>query len=162
MAKTAAERDPTMLQPATITHLLRRAGEATLESWTSEWRQRVGMGWFAWANRLPPRLKPRKHFVNTKREVYGRLLQCRTGHAFTGEYYARMVPTEATDCSCGHPYQTRQHILQDCEEFDEHRHILTDVDETLSMTELLGTEDGIAALAAFLNASSAFRKQRPT
>ncbi|KAG1725509.1 hypothetical protein EDB19DRAFT_262509 [Suillus lakei] len=40
------------------------------------------------------------------------LLQCRTGHGFTGEYYVSFVPTEPISCLCGEPRQTpRTHYV---------------------------------------------------
>jgi hypothetical protein len=49
--------------------------------------------------------------LGDKREVFGRLLQCRTGHGYTGEFYSRFVPDENVDCLCGEPLQTREHII---------------------------------------------------
>ncbi|KZT71019.1 hypothetical protein DAEQUDRAFT_683813, partial [Daedalea quercina L-15889] len=102
--------------------------------------------------------KPRKHFLNLPREVLGRVLQCRTGHGFIGEYYRSFVPTEQVDCPCGAPCQTRQHVLQDCPRHEPYRDILREVSKTIDLPTVLGTEDGIAALAQFLEKSGAFTK----
>jgi hypothetical protein len=40
------------------------------------------------ADRTPPAWKPKARFTSNKREVYGRLIRCRTGQAFIGDYYA--------------------------------------------------------------------------
>ncbi|KAG1882617.1 hypothetical protein F4604DRAFT_1741814 [Suillus subluteus] len=71
-------------------------------------------GRFGLANRLLPTLKPQKNLTNTPREVYGRLIRCRTVHGFLGEYYASFVLTEPTSCLCGEPRQTREDILRGC------------------------------------------------
>ncbi|KAL4064721.1 hypothetical protein V8B97DRAFT_1875867, partial [Scleroderma yunnanense] len=68
---------------------------------------------FAVVDRLPITLKPPEHFSTTTREVYGRLIQCRTGHAFLGEYYTKFVPSEVS-CRCGHNMQTCSQVLVDC------------------------------------------------
>ncbi|KAG6805073.1 hypothetical protein H0H92_004994, partial [Tricholoma furcatifolium] len=76
------------------------------------------------------------------------------------EYYAKFVPTESTACPCGERFQTREHILTECELYEEHREILREVDNDLDIGLLLGTEDGIKALlvAKFLALSGAFTK----
>ncbi|KAJ7048584.1 hypothetical protein C8F01DRAFT_1004247 [Mycena amicta] len=112
------------------------------------------------ANRIAPSVRPTRHFLalDEKREVFGRLVQCRTGHCFTGEYYARFVPSEDVDCPCGEPMQTREHIFCECPRYADHRHLLRKGSPHLSMPELVGTKKGITALSAFLEASGAFTK----
>ncbi len=107
---------------------------------------------------LPPSLKPRKHFALTNRELYGRLIQCRTGHAFLGEYYRRFVPSEDPSCPCGAVVQTRAHVIQDCDLLEDARSILYNFDVTLSLPELLGTPKGIDALTQFIRRSGTFKK----
>lgn len=118
-----------------------------------EWKRNVHKAGFAAANHLPPKLKPRKHFVQTPREVFGRIVQCRTGHVFIGEYYATIVPYKPVDCICEDGYQTRAHSLRDCPRSNDHRHILVKGSLTMSMYELLGSEKWVRALTA---ASGAF------
>ncbi|KZT33261.1 hypothetical protein SISSUDRAFT_970739, partial [Sistotremastrum suecicum HHB10207 ss-3] len=89
---------------------------------------------------------------------YGRVTQCRTGHAFIGDYYAKFVQAESTACPCGHHHQTRAHILQDCPRYDECRGILKDFDREISITRLLNEEKGIAALADFMRLTGAYTK----
>src|SRR5262249_52994100 len=88
-------------------------------NWVKEWQDKPKRGRFAIANRLPPSLKPTERLTDTKREVFGRLTQCRTGHCFCGEYYDSFVPTETVSCPCGELFQTRDHILRDCPRYDE-------------------------------------------
>jgi len=128
------------------------------EKWVAEWTQTAPTGRFASANRLTPQTKPRQYFFDLPREVYGRVLQCRTGHGFIGEYYSQFVPSESVDCPCGAPYQTRRHLLQACPRYDEHRHILQAVSDTIDIPTILGTAEGIAALACFLVKSGALTK----
>ncbi|EJD47861.1 hypothetical protein AURDEDRAFT_61486, partial [Auricularia subglabra TFB-10046 SS5] len=84
---------------------------------------------------------------------------CRLGHAFMGEYYQRHVPSEDVACPCGKHLQTRDHILLDCERYDEHRHHLAALRPDLNGTHaLLSTRKGISALAKFIQSSGAFTK----
>ncbi|KAG2037848.1 hypothetical protein BDR03DRAFT_956343 [Suillus americanus] len=95
---------------------------------------------FTLTNRLPPTLKPRKHFTSTPRKVCGHLIQCRTGHGYLGEYYVSFVPTEPTSCLCGDPRPTREHILRDCPLFTQL--YLREVSHDIILNEILGTEKG--------------------
>ncbi|KAJ6528059.1 hypothetical protein B0H19DRAFT_969320 [Mycena capillaripes] len=110
------------------------------------------------ANRFPPSLKPTPHFKSLKREVFGRVTQCRIGHCFTGEYYNQFVHSENVDCPCGEILQTREHILRECPQYAEQRPILEAISRDASLPEILGTREGIAALAKFLEESGAFTK----
>ncbi|GBE87945.1 hypothetical protein SCP_1201710 [Sparassis crispa] len=142
----------------TRAHALRRANEKAFERWTAEWKKTAPTGRFASANRLPPQTHPRKPFTDLPREVFGRLVQCRTGHAFLGEYYAQFVPSETVDCPCGAHFQTRKHILQDCPRYNNYRHILREASKTIDIPTILGTTAGIAALGCFLQESGALTK----
>lgn len=137
---------------------MRRSRESVLSKWTAQWQMTINTGRFAEANRLPPRMKPRDHFVDLPRKLYGRVTQCRLGHAFLGEYYSTHVPSEPVDCPCGAPLQTRTHLLRDCHDHDEAREILYEFSPNLSITDILGSEKGIVALAKFLQASDTFSK----
>jgi ribonuclease HI len=142
---------------------LRKAKGKLIGTWTKEWKSRPKSGRFAMADRMPPKLKTTERFIKTKREVFGRLIQCRTGHGFLGEYYKQFVPDENVDCPCGEPFQTREHILRDCPKYQTHRHILEEVSRDISLPEILGTEKGIEALIDFLEESGAFTKTgKPT
>ncbi|KAJ6527368.1 hypothetical protein B0H10DRAFT_2155546 [Mycena sp. CBHHK59/15] len=81
--------------------------------------------------------------------------EARESHA---EYYSRFVPSENVNCPCGEAHQTREHILRVCPRYEDHRHLLRDVSRDISLPEILGTKDGIAALAKFLEESGAFTK----
>ncbi|KNZ73242.1 hypothetical protein J132_08010 [Termitomyces sp. J132] len=145
-----------------MTNAKRRAKERALEGWRNEWQKTPPTGGFAVANRLPPRWKLREHVTDTPREVFGRMTQCRTKHTFIGEYYAKFVPNKKTDCPCGIQLQMREHIIQECLKYEEHQHILQEVDKNLELGILLGTEEGLKALARFLKKSGAFTKTGTT
>ncbi|KAJ7774347.1 hypothetical protein DFH07DRAFT_693119, partial [Mycena maculata] len=98
---------------------------------------------YAIANRFPPSLRPSAHFKELKREVFGRVTQCRIGHCFIGEYYSIFVPSEDVDCPCGEVFQTREHVLRECPLYEDQRHILKEVSKDVSLPEILGTKKGI-------------------
>ncbi|KAF7330237.1 RnaseH domain transposon factor [Mycena venus] len=142
----------------TRSHALHKAKEKVQKSWVKEWKAAPKTGNYAIANRFPPSLKPTPHFKSLKREVFGRVTQCRIGHCFSGEYYSRFVPSENVNCPCGEEFQTREHILRVCPRYEDQRHILRSVSRDISLPEILGTKDGITALAKFLEESGAFTK----
>ncbi|KNZ72136.1 hypothetical protein J132_04417 [Termitomyces sp. J132] len=129
-----------------------------MEKWRREWIRTAPTGGFARANKFPPSWKPRQHVWETSREVFSQLTQCRTKHGFIGEYYARFVPNKRTDCPCGEHLQTRDHIIQDCRRYETHREILREADENLDIGNLLGSKEGLRAMAKFLEKSGAFTK----
>ena len=88
--------------------------------------------------------------------MFGRLVQCRTGHAYTGEFFRQFFPGESVNCACGEDLQTYEHILRMCTRYTGHRGSLQDENREIALPELLGTLKGIAALTAFLQDSGAF------
>jgi ribonuclease HI len=142
----------------TRSNAMRRAKEKTLSKWTAEWKATVRRGGFGDANRIPPKSKPTKLFKETSREVFGRIVQCRTGHGYIGEYYSRMHIDEKIDCPCGEDVQTREHILCECPSYNEHQYILKKVSRDVGIQEILGTKKGLEALAEFLEISGAFTR----
>ncbi|KAJ7495394.1 hypothetical protein FB451DRAFT_1214003 [Mycena latifolia] len=105
------------------------------------------------SNGFPPSLRPTPPFQSLKREVFGRVTQCRTGHGYTGEYYSRFAPSEDVDCPCG---EGCKHLLRECP-LDQ-RYILEKVSRVVSLPEIMGKIEGIVALAEFLEKSGAFTK----
>ncbi|KAF7378403.1 RnaseH domain transposon factor [Mycena sanguinolenta] len=77
---------------------------------------------------------------------------------YLGKYYNKFVPSEDIDCPCGEPFQTREHLLCECSRYEDQQHILKEASRDLSLPELLGTKEGIAATAKFLEESGAFTK----
>ncbi|KAF5379687.1 hypothetical protein D9615_005656 [Tricholomella constricta] len=142
----------------TMTHAMRTSKAKILTRWTDEWNRTPPTGGFGIANRFPPAWKIREHVKSTKREVFSRITQCRTKHAFIGEYYSRFVPTEPIGCPCGEDIQTREHIIKHCRRYTEHRPILSEHSPELDLQDILGTHKGLEALAQFLQKSGAFTK----
>ncbi|KAJ6453146.1 hypothetical protein C8R45DRAFT_847281, partial [Mycena sanguinolenta] len=58
----------------------------------------------------------------------------------------------------GEHFQSREHLLCECPRYEDQRHILREASRDLSLPELLGTKEGIAATAKFLEESGAFTK----
>ncbi|KAJ7138549.1 hypothetical protein C8R43DRAFT_865407, partial [Mycena crocata] len=59
---------------------------------------------------------------------------------------------------CGEPFQTREHVQRECERYEEHRSVLREFSDRLSLPDILGTEKGPQALATFLQKSGVFTK----
>lgn len=114
-------------------------------NWRREWRKAPKEGRYGISNRIAPSLRPTKHFkeLENSRELFGRLLQCRTGHGYTGEYRKQFVPGESVDCPCGEPFQTREHLIRECPLYEDQRDILREISRDISLPEILGTPKGI-------------------
>ena len=151
----------TSLSEPTTTYNLRLAREHLKNSWTTLWRDSSPQqGSWSTVNRTPLSLQPPPHFLERadNRELYGHLLQCRTGHGYIGEYYQKFVPSADPTCPCGETTQTREHIIQYCPIYERFRTILHQASQTLYLPDLLGTKEGIQAMASFLEKSGAFTK----
>ena len=144
----------------TTSHMLRRAREYISETWTKTWKNHPQHGLYAQANRFPPSLQPTPHFedLRDKRELFGRLLQCRTGHGYAGDFYAKLKPGTDPSCPCGEPSQTRTHILRECHLYKDHRYILRKISPSIYPPDILGTRKGVEALAEFLSKSNAYTR----
>ncbi|KAG5640029.1 hypothetical protein DXG03_001634 [Asterophora parasitica] len=81
-------------QFVTLTHAKRTTKANILKRWTKDWARTLPTGGFGIANKFPPAWKIRKHVQNTRREIFGCLMQSQTRHAFVGEYYAKDILTE--------------------------------------------------------------------
>jgi hypothetical protein len=145
---------------SSFANMKRRAKEKMLNDWTKIWKSTPRHGHFAISNRFPPSLKPTKRLTHleNKGEIFGRVIQCRTGHGYLGEYYNRFVPSKDIDCPCGEHIQTREHVLRDCIIYEQHRNILRETSETIALPVILGSEGGVEALALFLEKSGALTK----
>ena len=68
------------------------------------------------ANCIPPSLQLTPHFkaLCNQREIFGYLMQCRTGHGYFRNYYQSTVPSESKYCPCGEEIQTWKHIIDTC------------------------------------------------
>ena len=160
LAKEATQRAWSAPIGTSRAFALRRAKATTQTAWSRDWQRSRAprKGRFAIANRIPPSLKPTKHFTELKdqREVFGRLIQCRTRHAYTGEYRKQFLPDKSTNCECGEPLQTREHIIRSCTRYENHRAKLQDDQCELALPELLGSPKGIATLTEIIKESGAF------
>ncbi|KAJ3536486.1 hypothetical protein NMY22_g6022 [Coprinellus aureogranulatus] len=150
----------------TRANAIRRAKLAAQKEWTKEWRSAPSQGWFTISDRLPPSLKPTKHArrLAGKRELYGRVVQTRAGHAYTGEFRRRFELDEPYTCPCDNvSLETREHILVHCPRFERWRYGLREVSRDIVLSEILGTDKGIEALEKFLRRSKAFSRpsERP-
>ena len=134
--------------------------------WTMEWHQDKAKrlrtntpSSFELADVNPPKISPNDTFRSTPRELFGRLTQTLTGHGYTGEFYKRFVPSETTWCRCTDPeiqhvFETREHILHECDRYAYHRPIL----KNQPTSALFGSKSGIKNLITFMHKSSAFTK----
>lgn len=52
-----------------------------------------------------------------EQEVFGRVVQCRTGCGFYGAYQSAFIPNENVDCLCREPFQTQEHLVQHCSQY---------------------------------------------
>jgi len=68
----------------------------------------------------------------------------------------RFHPDKDENCSCGEGYQTREHILRDCEHHNKHCIHLLRVSRDIFLPTILGTVEGITALTTYLEQSGAF------
>ncbi|TFK58962.1 hypothetical protein BDN72DRAFT_873108 [Pluteus cervinus] len=62
-----------------------RADALAKEACELDWSTSPRLGGSTIANRIPPSLNPTPHFktLRRNRELFGRIVQCRTGHAYT-------------------------------------------------------------------------------
>lgn len=135
------------------------AREEAVRPWKEEWHRQSLTGRYAYADQREPSTHPPKHFETLPRRLYALVTQCRTGHAFIGEYYNQFIPTKATECSCGCALQTRTHILRHCPRYKQHQYLLQRAVPNLDLANILGTPHSISALTAFIKRSGAFKKQ---
>lgn len=162
-ADRLAKQATTLSSTTTTTraNAIRRAKLAAQKEWTKEWRSSVQPGWFTVSDRIPPSLKPTKHArrLANKRELYGRIVQARTGHAYTGEFRRRFALDEPYTCPCDNAtLETREHILIHCPRFEIWRQSLRQASRDIVLSEILGSNKGLEALEIFLRRSKAFTR----
>lgn len=164
LAKRGSAKVPIRADYSTAAFAGNLCKKALRESWTLAWRaesETRHRSDYSDANRIPPSIKPSKHFRSLSRKTFSRVLQCRTGHAHIGEYYDYFSIDAPHACACGANYQTRRHILLECEQHEQHRHLLEDKDGNVDIKDLIGSTSGIMRLANFIAAADAYDKPPP-
>ena len=127
LAKSGSKLNPDRPNYKTQAYVVALHKQELLEAWKHRWLNTLNPPsmWFQPANRIPLSLKPTERFLSMDRKTFSRLMQCRTGHAHTSEYYRRFVPSQEIDCPCGAEIQTQQHITLQCRIHHWHRHTLS-------------------------------------
>jgi ribonuclease HI len=144
----------------TLSHRKQAANSVAIQAWTETNALNMRNNLYSDC-RLPPRTKPppKKSWILTaSRRSRALLTQIKTGHAYLGEYYLKMLPNESPACLCGLEVQTRDHVLRHCPIYEEHRHILRKASPTLHVPTLLCTQEGQQAIVKFVEGSGAFTK----
>jgi ribonuclease HI len=158
LAKEARDEPNSSNVTGTVAHSRKVARARTRFEWRKEWRKNPKTGGYAPANRIPPDTKISATFKDTPREVFGRMIQCKTNHGYTGEFRKRFNRDEDLGCPCGEIYQTREHILAHCRLHEAERGKLWKASRDIWLPTILGTKDGTEALKAFLSKSNAFTR----
>ena len=137
---------------------LRQAKATTQSAWARDWQRAPRKGRFAIPNRIPPSLNPTKHLIElqNQRKVFSCLVQCRTGHAYTGEFRKQFFPEKIVDCECGETPQTGEHTIKTCDRYEAQRTKFRAEYRELALPELLGNPKGTATLSEFIRDSGAF------
>ncbi|KAJ4479149.1 hypothetical protein J3R30DRAFT_3289703, partial [Lentinula aciculospora] len=64
--------------------------------------------------------------------------------------YAKFIPKEPIQCSCGARTQNRDYIIQSCKISNNYQDLLWDISDDPKMNKILGTKEGIEVLAKFI------------
>jgi ribonuclease HI len=155
---------PQELAPETLSYHAEKRSKLILRRWRHQTKEKPFSGPFGEITSYPPTTKPNQVFTQLRDnpEVFGRLTQIRTMHGYNPSYFARFNIPHEPECICGDRIPTipishyRDHVLHNCESYDNHRHILTAVHRDHSPAILLGGPKGQLAVAKFLALSGAF------
>jgi len=162
-AKRGCRFDHELLSDTLSYHAEKRS-RLVQEGWQKELQANPLTGAFREVTHRPPTTRPDKVFLQLEKEpeVFGRLTQMRTMHGHNPSYFARIKIDHDPLCVCGHellpnpPRRFRNHVLHNCEAYEDHRHILTAVSRHHDAPFLLGTVKGLCATAKFLKKTGAF------
>jgi len=126
----------------TTTSASHQAHEYMFTKWKWKWRNQPQNRQYGLVNYIPPSLQPIFHFkaLYNQREIFGRLIQCRIGHGYFGDYYQSAVPSESISCPYGEEIQTHKHIISMCPQYENHCQILHNVSNSIYMSDILGTK----------------------
>ena len=157
MAKAGTILPSSLPHSLTLTRAARNATKQAAAAWTERWHLQARRNAFAPADRFPPSLRPTPHLQILDKRTLARLVQCRSGHAFTGEYNRAVnKPERGLACTCGRALQTRDHLLVECPDLEQYRYHLRNASPALHIPTLLGTREGIRATSKFIAHSGAF------
>jgi ribonuclease HI len=162
LARRGCKRDQEII-PTSLSYHAERRSTLSQKLWRRDLLTKPLTGAFGDVTLEPPTTKPSKVFLQLKDdpEVFGRLTQLRTMHGYNPHYYARFNIPHDPDCICGNrlrPFPAsryRDHILHNCYEYDDHRHLLSAASRDHHDWILLGRTKGLLATAKFLKASGA-------
>jgi hypothetical protein len=123
-----------IILPSLSYHAEKRT-KLVLKNWRDQLRKTPLTGAFGSAASYPPITKPDTVFtlLREQSEVFGHLTQVRTMQGHNPSYLARFNIPHDPECTCGHVIPpdpvTRycDHVLHNCETYDDHRHLLTAV-----------------------------------
>src|SRR5205807_180669 len=84
--------------------------------------------------------------------------QLRLGHGYFKSYLSRIDENIQTSCTCDRQTpapHTPQHILLDCNKYQQHRHLLKPVAQNFHLPDVLGSKAGLLAVGRFIGKSGA-------
>ena len=166
-ARKAAESHGESFIHSTFSWARQQAKDAALKAWRHEWTihtsQHQNLASVAIAETPPSTTLSRFHKAfKGRRDIHTTIVQTVTGHGFRGDYYQRFHIPEPVECPCGEaPIQSRDHILKECQLYEDGRHHLRRVSPTISTDIILGTLSGLQALSKFISKTGAFTKPPP-
>jgi ribonuclease HI len=153
---------------SSLSYFAEKRSRIVQKKWREDLKKHPLTGAFGEVTSDPPTTKPNEVFMKLQDqpEVFGRLTQMRTMHGYNPHYYHRFLKVEYgpndLNCICDHylpPYPARHfrnHVLHNCEAYEDHRHILTKVSRLHHATILLGSKKGLLETGRFLKETGAF------
>jgi len=159
IVKEATELGPAT-ETTTIANLHRQLRDNMKVEWVTEWAKKPRTGRYAIADRIPPSLAGSHAFRTLNRHTLGVVTQAQTGHGYFREYYQTHNIQEPVSCPRDEELQTREHIVFECQTYEEHQSIIHEGAPDHQLATLFGIKAGIDALAEFVKKSKAFQKQK--
>jgi hypothetical protein len=159
LAKRGTEKTPDNLDYSSAAFDANARRQTMRRQWVSQWKSRRinRRSDFHNADHIPPSIRPTQRFTILDRKRFSRTIQCRTGHAHIGSYYEYFIIEEPHRCECG-AFETRNHVLLECEQHVAHRNILKNQKGVIDIRDILGTPSGIIRLADFISTTDTFKK----
>jgi hypothetical protein len=162
LAKEGCHTDQNLIS-LSLSYLAEKRSKHTLKTWRKDFTNKRPTGAFGEVTFQPPSTKPDKVFIQlaSEPEVFGRLTQLRTMHGYNPPYYHRFNIDHDLACACGtefYPHNAssyREHILNSCDKYLDHRAPIWRVSRNGDPTILLGSIKGLLTVAKFLKDSGA-------